>query len=251
MFLGLEKEGYQTMVGMGMGGGGGGVGAPQKKLWGWSGGQGFLGYLKLILMAPARSQDLTPFWSRFQFAWPRTPSKAWNWVKPVPEMEPAPSGGFSALGSPFGRPKGPRVGSREGCVQVPGWVHVALEHAHARTGRWTPHGGLWVDKRESQGLKTWCPHIGRVLDPFLALVCPSFKVLGTLGAENLTIQPSPEAASLPLYTKRGHSHLPRVNGLHYGFLLSLELKRVRPIRLNAKKIKKMQPSPEAAQGQIS
>ena len=41
--------------------------------------------------------------------------------------------------------------------------------------------------------------------------------------------------SLPLYTTRGHSHLPRVNGLHYGFLLSLELKRVLPIRLNAKK----------------
>ena len=28
---------------------------------------------------------------------------------------------------------------------------------------------------------------------------------------------------------------PRVNGLHYGYLLSLELKRVLPIRLNAKK----------------
>ena len=31
------------------------------------------------------------------------------------------------------------------------------------------------------------------------------------------------------------SQPPRVNGLHYGFLLSLELKRVLPIRLNTKK----------------
>ena len=38
--------------------------------------------------------------------------------------------------------------------------------------------------------------------------------------------------SLPLHTK---TQPPRVNGLHYGFLLSLELKRVLPIRPNAKK----------------
>ena len=38
--------------------------------------------------------------------------------------------------------------------------------------------------------------------------------------------------SLPLHTK---TQPPRVNGLHYGFLLSLELKRVLPIHLNAKK----------------
>ena len=50
---------------------------------------------------------------------------------------------------------------------------------------------------------------------------------------------------LPLYTSRRHRHLPRVvgvvprvHGLHYGFLPSLQRERVLPIRLNEKEKQK-------------
>ena len=46
---------------------------------------------------------------------------------------------------------------------------------------------------------------------------------------------------LPLYTKRGHSHLPRIHWLHYGFLLCLELERVLPRRLSEKKEEQIDP----------
>ena len=44
-----------------------------------------------------------------------------------------------------------------------------------------------------------------------------------------------EDSGVPAPLHQEGTQLPRVNGLHYGFLLSLELKRVLPIRLNAKK----------------
>ena len=72
---------------------------------------------------------------------------------------------------------------------MPAWVHVALRHAHVRTSRGTPHGGLRDDTSGSRGLKTWHPPIMSVLNPFPALVPPNFKVLRMFGGEHLKILP--------------------------------------------------------------
>ena len=72
-----------------------------------------------------------------------------------------------------------RLGKREGTrtpVRRPAPTH------HPRVAGPAPEafGSTWA-----QGLESWHPPILRVLNPFLALVSPNFKVLGGFGAENL------------------------------------------------------------------
>ena len=93
---------------------------------------------------------------------------------------------LSALGTHFCRPEGLRGRSRGGCARVLAYGNPNLG-PRARTCRRTRPGGLRVNKSGSQGLETWYPPISRVLNPVLALVSPSSKVLWVFGAENLKI----------------------------------------------------------------
>ena len=80
--------------------------------------------------------------------------------------------------------------------QLPACAHMSPVRTYMCTFLGTPQEGLQVDSRGPQELTTWYPPVFRGMNPFAALVCPSFKVSVGLWSENTKLCPkSPQNAA--------------------------------------------------------